>query len=99
MFDFDYTGSTLHDEQFQHITLQVAFQYSQVVPVGSGVSQQGMGPSSTSSLKQQLTTSGGGSQEASSSSLGALATGQGRSFVVQRRLRIATIRCESLLFC
>lgn len=98
VFDFDHVGGGVYDERFQHVTLQVAFQYSQVVAVGSGPGGQGL-PASTSSnsssSKLQLLERAGVGEPAkgSSSSLAALAAGgSGRSFVVQRRLRVCTLR-------
>ncbi|WIA11779.1 hypothetical protein OEZ85_011873 [Tetradesmus obliquus] len=94
VFDFDHVGSGVYDEKFQQVTLQVAFQYAQVVAVGSGPGSRGM-PASTgsSSSSSKVLAAAGEAGRGSSSSLAALAADEGgRSFVVQRRLRVCTIR-------
>jgi hypothetical protein len=103
VFDFDHVGPGVYDEKFQHVTMQVAFQYSQVVAVGSGPGSHGIPPStgSSSSKLQATAAAGGDAGKGSSSSLAALASGAGgRSFVVQRRLRVCTIRYDDVaLIC
>lgn len=94
VFDFDHVGSGVYDEKFQQVTLQVAFQYAQVVAVGSGPGSRGMPASTGSSSSSKVLAAAGEAGRGSSSSLAALAAGEGgRSFVVQRRLRVCTIRC------
>ncbi|KAF6265854.1 hypothetical protein COO60DRAFT_1697553 [Scenedesmus sp. NREL 46B-D3] len=96
VFDFDHAGPGAYDEQLQQVTLQVAFQYSQVVAVGSGPGSHGLPPSgggSSGSRPQAAAAAAGDADTGSGSSLAALASGAGgRSFVVQRRLRVCTLR-------
>jgi len=94
VFDFEHTGSGIYNERFKDVTLQVAFQYSTVVPTGnrhnssSSAQQQqqggsGMGPP----IHTQQAGGAGGASGGSS--------GGGPLFVVQRRLRVCTVRCVS----
>jgi hypothetical protein len=103
VFDFDHVGSGVYDEKFQQVTLQVAFQYSQVVAVGMGPGSHGLPPStgsSSSKVQAAAAAAAGDAGKGSSSSLAALAAGEGgRSFVVQRRLRVCTIRCAAWIEC
>lgn len=91
MFDFEHTGSGIHNDRFKHVTLQVAFQYSTVVPVSSSPvlpppqSQQHQGVGNGSMPQQQ----GGGMGVAAA---GAAAGVSRPQYVVQRRLRVSTIR-------
>jgi hypothetical protein len=86
--------SAHHQDSRQHIVsivLQVAFQYSQVVAVSRGTKATAAASSSSSSTGPVQEPAGG-----SSSSLAALAAAGGRSFVLQRRLRVCTVRWGKL---
>lgn len=95
VFDFEHTGSGVYNERFKAVTLQTAFQYSAVVPASTG-----LGPaaaSSSNSAQQQQQQGAGGPQTAGA---GAAAGGDGAPlYVVQRRLRVCTVRCVSPAGC
>lgn len=78
VFDFEHTGSGIHNDRFKEVTLQTAFQYSTVVQASSSSSSSGVGVQ-----QQQLQQGGGGSS--------------GPRYVVQRRLRVCTVRWVPLL--
>jgi hypothetical protein len=78
VFDLEHTGSGIYNERFREATLQTAFQYSTVVPAGSsGLGGGGDGDSSGTQQQQQQQQGGGGG---------------GPQYVVQRRLRVCTVR-------
>lgn len=97
VFDFEHTGSGIYNERFKDVTLQVAFQYSTVVPTGNRHSssssaqqqqqQQGSSGVGPATQMQQAGAGAGGASGRSSSG--------GPLFVVQRRLRVCTVRCVS----
>lgn len=72
VFDFEHTGSGIHNDRFREVTLQTAFQYSAVV---------------------QASTPAGGMQQLQQQPVGAAASvSAGPQYVVQRRLRVCTVR-------
>lgn len=71
VFDFEHTGSGIHNDRFREVTLQTAFQYSTVVQAGPDAS----------SIQQQQQPG-----------VGAAGSSGSPCYVVQRRLRVCTVR-------
>jgi hypothetical protein len=88
VFDFEHTGSGIHNDRFKEVTLQTAFQYSTVVQASStaGSSTAAAG-SSSSGVGVQQQQQGGAGRGGS----------VGPRYVVQRRLRVCTVRWVPLL--
>lgn len=90
VFDFEHTGSGIHNDRFKEVMLQTAFQYSTVVQASStaGSSTAAGGSSSGSAGMQQ--------QQQQQGRAGGGGSG-GPRYVVQRRLRVCTVRWVPLL--
>jgi hypothetical protein len=79
VFDFEHTGSGIYNDRFKEVTLQTAFQYSTVVTASTS-SSSGSGTGGSSNLQQQQQQ-----QQV-------VGDGQAQRYVVQRRLRVCTVR-------